>query len=124
MVRLDKKKFPPLFYYIILLIVIFSFVILLIFNNNRKSALEFYSIKFKLITSIHNDLPWVFKPVNSSVEIKVGEVINIEYIVRNLSSEKTSGIANFAYYPRELETYISKIQCFCYEVQTLEASTL
>ena len=119
--RSTKKKFPSLSYYIIILIVVFSFIVLLIYNNNRKSALEFYSIKFKLITSTHSSLPWVFKPVNSSIEIKVGEIMNVEYIVKNLSSERTSGMASFAYHPKELAIYINKIKCFCNEVQTLEA---
>ena len=52
---------------------------------------------------------------------KIGEVVNIEYLVKSLSSKKTSGIASFVYYPKELSEYITKIECFCYEIQTLNA---
>ena len=119
MKKVIKKKIPLLFYFIIILIFFFIFIIISNFNNNRELALKIYSINFKLITSTHTDLPWEFKPVNSSIEIKIGEVTNVEYIVKNLSDKKTSGIASFAYYPKELDRYISKIECFCYEVKTL-----
>ena len=100
---------------------VFSIVILFIYNNNKKSALDLNTINFKLIATTHTSLPWEFKPVNSSVEIKIGEVTNIEYLVKSLSDKKTTGIASFVYHPRELEAYISKIQCFCYEIKTLKA---
>ena len=120
--RILKKKFPRLFYYIIILIIIFSFIVLFTFNANKKSSLEFYTIKFKLIASTHTDLPWEFEPVKPSMQIKIGEVVNIEYLVKNISNEKTYGIATFSYYPRELSSYIIKVECFCYEIQTLNAA--
>ena len=51
----------------------------------------------------------------------IGEVTNIEYLVKNLSDKKTSGIASFSHYPKELDRYISKMQCFCHETKTLNA---
>ena len=45
----------------------------------------------------------------------------IEYIVENLGDANTTGIATFAYFPRQFESYISKINCFCYDAQTLKA---
>ena len=77
-------------------------------------------IKFKLITSTHTDLPWEFSSTNSTLEIKIGEVTNVEYIVKNLSDKKTSGIAAFSYYPNELKPHMIKIDCFCYDTHTLE----
>ena len=45
----------------------------------------------------------------------------IEYIVENLGDTNTTGIATFDYFPRQFENYISKINCFCYDAQTLKA---
>jgi len=53
--------------------------------------------------------------------IKPGEVTTIEYVVENLGDTSTTGIATFAYFPSQFENYISKINCFCYDAQTLEA---
>ena len=119
--RNTKKRFPTLFYYLIILAVIFLFIMLFTYYNNKKSSSNYSFINFKLITNIHPDLPWEFEPINPLVEIKIGEVTNVEYIVRSLSNKKTSGIASFAYYPRELDLYISKIECFCYDIKTLKA---
>ena len=44
----------------------------------------------------------------------------VEYIVENLSTEATTGIATFAYFPNQFGNYISKINCFCYDAQTLK----
>ena len=97
-----------------LLIIIFSISVI---NLQKK---ENSSIRFKLITSTHTDLPWKFSSDNSPLEIKIGEVTNVEYIVKNLSDKKTSGIATFSYYPKELKPYMIKIDCFCYDTHTLE----
>ena len=97
-----------------LLIIIFSISVI---NLQKK---ENSSIRFKLITSTHTDLPWEFSSANPTLEIKIGEVTNVEYIVKNLSDKKTSGIATFSYYPKELKSYMIKIDCFCYDTHTLE----
>ena len=59
--------------------------------------------------------------MNSKVFVKPGEVTTIEYIVENLSDTNATGIATFAYFPNQFENYISKINCFCYDAQTLKA---
>ena len=92
-----KKEFVRLFYYVVILIIIFSCVVLFILNNKKEITSNYDSINFKLITSTHTNIPWDFKAVNSSIEIKIGEVTNIKYIVKNLSDKKTSGVATFAY---------------------------
>ena len=43
-----------------------------------------------------------------------------EYLVKNLGDKETSGIATFAYFPNKFGTYVNKINCFCYDVQTLK----
>ena len=48
-----------------------------------------------------------------------GEVTTIEYFVENLGDTTTTGIATFTYFPNHVGNYISKINCFCYDAQTL-----
>jgi len=38
----------------------------------------------------------------------------------NFGDKKTTGIATFVYFPNQFGTYISKINCFCYDAQTLK----
>ena len=42
-------------------------------------------------------------------------------MVKNISNKTTSGIAVFQIYPSELKPFITKLNCFCYEEQTLKA---
>jgi len=106
---------------------IFFFVILVIFfyffidKFQKKKDIVANPISINLLTSVHPNLSWDFKPVYSEVFVRPGEVTTIEYIVENLGDTNTTGIATFAYYPSQFENYISKINCFCYDAQTLKA---
>ena len=94
-------------------------IFLIIFLFLQKKNILF--IKFNLITKTHTDLPWKFTPINPPLKIKIGELTNIEYSVKNLSGKDTSGTASFALYPKELKPYIIKIDCFCYDIQKIKA---
>ena len=106
---------------------IFFFIILIIFfyffinKFQKKTDIVINPISINLLTSIHPNLSWNFKAVNSEVLVKPGEVTTIEYIVENLGDTSTTGIATIAYFPSQFENYISKINCFCYDAQTLKA---
>ena len=106
---------------------IFFFTFLIIFSYffinkfQKKTNVVINPISINLLTSVHPNLSWAFKPVNSKVFVQPGEVTTIEYIVENLGNKSSTGIATFAYFPRQFENYISKINCFCYDAQTLKA---
>ena len=106
---------------------IFFFIILIIFfyffinKFQKKTDIAINPISINLLASVHPNLSWNFKAVNSQVVVKPGEVTTIEYIVENLGDTNTTGIATFAYFPSQFENYISKINCFCYDAQTLKA---
>ena len=72
------------------------------------------------MTSVHPNLPWDFRPVKSKIIVKPGEVTTIEYLIENLENAKTTGIATFVYFPNQFGNYISKINCFWYDAQTLK----
>jgi len=106
---------------IILLLIILTFLI-----NNFLHKLEKDKVKSKqpisinLIANVHPNLPWNFKPLYPKIIAKPGEIITIKYEVENLSDIETTGIATFAYYPKEFKNYLSKLNCFCYDGQTLK----
>ena len=116
------KKFK---FYLISLFLLLFILFFYLFTNSIKEEknknLTSKPISINLLTSVHPNLSWNFKPVNSEVVVKPGEVTTIEYIVENLGDTKTTGIATFAYFPKQIENYISKINCFCYDAQTLKA---
>ena len=112
------KKIFIIFFFIITVILASIYLIKLQKNKDEVRIQE--PIIINLITSVHPKLPWSFQTTESKVFIKPGEVRTIEYIVENLGNVDTTGIATFAYYPKDFGAYISKLNCFCYDAQTLK----
>ena len=115
------KKFKFYLIYIFLLLIILFFY-LFINNIKENKILASKPIIINLLTSVHPNLDWNFQPIKKKINIKPGEVSTIEYVVENLGTEKSTGIATFTYYPKEFGTYIGKINCFCYDAQTLQVN--
>ena len=110
---------------IILTLVTFIVIFLISYTaytiqKNKDNAKSLVPISINLITSVHPDLPWTFKALKSKVVANPGEVISIEYQVENISDKKSIGLATFAYYPKSFGAYIIKLNCFCYDAQSLE----
>ncbi len=40
-------------------------------------------------------LPWRFAPEKNSIEVKLGEVVTVDYIVTNLAARETLGVAAY-----------------------------
>ena len=117
---LNKKKYLKIFSILFLLIIV-VFIIKIYFNKIEKDLIKSKEpIVINLLASVHPNLPWAFKSINPKIIVKPGEVKTIEYAVENLMNKKTTGIATFAYFPKEFGNYIRKLNCFCYDAQTLK----
>jgi cytochrome c oxidase assembly protein subunit 11 len=66
-------------------------------------------------------LPWIFEPVQRSLEVKVGEENFAHYRATNTSDHAVTGTAVFNVTPDIAGAYFNKIQCFCFTRQTLKA---
>lgn len=67
------------------------------------------------------DLGWEFEPEQISQTLHVGEVGVAFYVSENLNRQATTGVATFNVTPGDVGRYFRKIQCFCFNEQTLEA---
>lgn len=65
-------------------------------------------------------LPWDFKPVQRSVDIRIGETVQVDFEATNLSSKPTTGQAVFNVTPMAAGAYFNKVQCFCFTETTLQ----
>ena len=115
--KIYNLNFILLFLFILVLLVYFT---INKFQKNRDAAIKLKPITINLLTSVHPNLSWSFKPVQPKINVKPGDVTTIEYIIENLGSVESTGIATFSYFPDQLGDYISKINCFCYDAQTLQ----
>ena len=112
---LKNKKLIFILISIITLIIALSFL----FFENRRNVTQ--QIPTKLITSVHKDLPLKFESDQTNIILQPGEVQTINYTIENLGNKSVSAMATFQVYPPELKDFMTKMNCFCYEKQTLKA---
>ena len=106
---------------IFILISVITLIIILPFLFFEKGKNIVHQIPTKLITSVHKDLPLKFESDQTNIILQPGEVQTINYSVENLGSKSVSAMATFQVYPSELKDFMTKMNCFCYEKQTLKA---
>ncbi len=68
-----------------------------------------------------HDLPWRFKPMQTSLVVRPGEIVQVEYEIANSRDQAVTGQAIPSYVPQQAGQYFKKIKCFCFSRQTLAA---
>ena len=71
--------------------------------------------------SVSDVMPWKFTPQQREVRVLPGETALAFYTATNKSSEDIIGVATYSVTPAQVAPYFSKIQCFCFEEQRLNA---
>jgi cytochrome c oxidase assembly protein subunit 11 len=71
--------------------------------------------------NVGGGLPWKFAPERTSIEVSLGEVVTMDYIVINESAHETIGIAGYNVAPLNIGGYFVKINCFCFTEQKMQA---
>lgn len=71
-------------------------------------------------TNVAPGLPWRFRAEAPRVEARLGETQTVFFRVTNTASVPTTGTATFNVQPGLLGGYFVKIQCFCFNEQTLQ----
>jgi cytochrome c oxidase assembly protein subunit 11 len=66
-------------------------------------------------------LPWSFQPDQRAVRVKVGEPQLVYFRAENRDSAAVTGRATFNVSPDLAGKYFTKIECFCFREQRLEA---
>lgn len=64
-------------------------------------------------------LPWRFEPERTSIELRLGQVATVYYMVTNFSDRDTDGQAAYNVTPTTVGGYFDKINCFCFTEQHL-----
>lgn len=65
-------------------------------------------------------LPWQFRPLQSSVRVHPGALVEVMYEIRNDSNREINGQAIPSYSPQLLAKHLKKLECFCFSKQVLK----
>lgn len=65
-------------------------------------------------------LPWQFKPLQPSIQMHPGELVEVMYEIKNNSNREITGQAIPSYAPQLVSQHLKKLECFCFSKQTLK----
>lgn len=78
------------------------------------------TMKIRFDSNVGPGLPWKFEPEQNAIDVKVGEVVTVNYHVTNLSARETWATAAYNVAPLTVGAYFVKINCFCFTEQHLK----
>ena len=83
-------------------------------------ALAAQRISVRFDGNVENGMPWRFGPEQVTQDMRIGERRIAYFDAENLSDHAITGIASFNVEPELAGLYFKKIQCFCFNQQTLQ----
>jgi cytochrome c oxidase assembly protein subunit 11 len=78
------------------------------------------TVTIELDANAHN-LPWLFRPLTRHVAVHPGQLVYVEYEIANVRGAPITGLAVVSYGPALAGPYFRKLECFCFQAQTLGA---
>ena len=93
-------------------------------EDKKLASFQAVDIKVQFNSDVAGGLEWRFIPVEREVIVKTGTNNLAFYTAKNLSESTVTGIATFNVTPPKIGKYFSKIDCFCFEEQTLESGEI
>jgi cytochrome c oxidase assembly protein subunit 11 len=66
--------------------------------------------------------PWRFRPTVNSMQVHPGEMATVVYEVVNTQARSIDAQAIPSYAPQEAAGFFKKVECFCFQQQTLTAN--
>ena len=79
------------------------------------------SLTVRFDANVAPGLPWRFVPEKNSIDVRIGEVLTVNYTVTNLAARDTVGQASYNVTPPTTGAYFQKINCFCFTEQPMKA---
>jgi len=78
-------------------------------------------ITIRFDANVGAGLPWRFEPEVNEIEVRLGEIVTVNYRVINQAARETTATAAYNVTPLNIGAYFQKINCFCFTEQTLRA---
>jgi cytochrome c oxidase assembly protein subunit 11 len=78
------------------------------------------SVTMEFDVNVRGELPWTFRPLEKSVRFHPGELVQVDFEVRNNSDKVLTGQAIPSWGPQVAGLHFRKLDCFCFTQQTLQ----
>jgi cytochrome c oxidase assembly protein subunit 11 len=78
------------------------------------------SLTMEFDVNVRNELPWTFRPLEKSVRFHPGELVQVDFEIRNNSDRVLTGQAIPSWGPQVAGRHFRKLDCFCFTQQTLQ----
>ena len=78
------------------------------------------TISIRVDANVARDMPWVFKPLQATDRVAIGQRDMAIFTARNDTPIPITGTATFNVEPEQAGKYFNKVQCFCFTEQTLQ----
>jgi cytochrome c oxidase assembly protein subunit 11 len=79
-------------------------------------------VTVKFDTTVNPNLPWDFSAATNMMKVHPGQIYEVNFVANNRSSSMITGQAIPSVAPWQATPYFSKLECFCFNQQTLEGS--
>lgn len=79
------------------------------------------TVTVQFVGTVNSRLPWEFAPVQTSISVHPGELIEVWYDATNTSGHDIVGNAVPSVAPANASAYFNKTECFCFTEQLLMA---
>jgi len=78
-------------------------------------------IAVRFDSNVAAGLPWKFVPEQNEIDVRIGEVVTVNYKVINMAARQISAQASYNVSPPTVGAYFTKINCFCFTKQTMKS---
>lgn len=78
------------------------------------------TVRIRFDASRAAGFPWEFRPVERTMELRIGETGMAFYEAYNPTDRPVAGAASYNVAPYEAGLYFAKIDCFCFQRQVLQ----
>lgn len=76
-------------------------------------------VRVRFDANVDKDMGWTFRPMQTSMEVRIGENVLAFYEAVNTTDQTITGTASYNVAPEVSGYYFDKIECFCFTEQTL-----
>lgn len=76
-------------------------------------------VTVKFDTTVHPDLPWRLEPEERTLRVRPGESYLVQFVAENRSGRQITAQAIPSIAPWQATGFFSKMECFCFNQQTL-----